>query len=163
MKHLVVYDTSYGNTARIAAAVAQGLGGDAAAIEVETLHAEHLADVELLVVGSPTQSGKPTPSLQQWIESLPRRSIRAAAFDTRLGGTDTGWLKRLALDLVGYAAPRIAHGLAARGCILIDEPMGFIVSAGDGPLQDGELARATAWGATMLAQMQAAARAATVR
>jgi flavodoxin len=35
MKFLVVYDTSYGNTAKVAFAIAAGLGNDAVAIELK--------------------------------------------------------------------------------------------------------------------------------
>ena len=89
MKSLVVYDTSYGNTSLVAAAIAKGLGGDAIAIEVEKLGPEHLAGLVLVVVGSPTQAGRPTASIEQWLASLPAQLVYAAAFDTRLAG---GWL-----------------------------------------------------------------------
>lgn len=154
MKLLVIYDTSYGNTAKIAAAIAQGLGQGASAIEVEKLRPEDHNDAALLVVGSPTQGGRATSSLQQWIEALPNRAVRVATFDTRLGGDTAGWLQRLALDLIGYAAPRIARALGRKGYVLIDTPQGFIVGGGEGPLLSGELARATAWGATLKAQIQ---------
>lgn len=92
-------------------------------------------------------------SIQQWLESLPRQPGRAAAFDTRLGGKDAGWPKRAALDLIGYAAPRIGRALVAKCWTLVDEPQGFVVSAGEGPLLVGELERASAWGATLKAQV----------
>ena len=149
MKSLVVYDTSYGNTSLVAAAIAKGLGGDAIAIEVEKLGPEHLAGLVLLVVGSPTQAGRPTASIEQWLASLPAQPVDAAAFDTRLAG---GWLARTALDLIGYAAPRIARALRRKGCTMLDEPQGFVVTSGEGPLAAGELERATAWGAALRAQ-----------
>ena len=150
MKALVVYDTSYGNTSRVAEAIAKGLGGNATAIEVESLRPEHLADVGLLVVGSPTQGGRPTASIREWIQTLPDQTLRAAAFDTRLSG---GWLQRTALDLVGYAATHIEGALRKKGCIIIDDAQGFVVSAGEGPLAAGELERAAAWGATLQARV----------
>jgi flavodoxin I len=154
MKSLVIYDTSYGNTSRVAFAIAKGLGDDAAAIEVEKLGPEHLTGLTLLVVGSPTQGGRPTASMQEWLKSLPDQTVRAAAFDTRLRG---GWVQRSALDFVGYAAPRIAKALRKKGCNIIDEPQGFIVTAGEGPLAAGELERASTWGATLKAQVSASA------
>lgn len=152
MKYLVVYDTSYGNTSRIAWAIARGLGEEGGVIEVEKLGPDHLVGLSLLVVGSPTQSGRPTGSIESWLKSLPHQAVPAAAFDTRLSG---GWLQRATLGLFGYAAPRIAKILQRKGCTLIDEPQGFIVSAGQGPLLAGELERAVAWGATLKAQLPA--------
>ena len=154
MRSLVVYDTAFGNTTRIAWAIARGLGQDAAVMEVENLGPDHLAGLSLLVVGSPTQAGRPTGSIETWLKALPHLTVRAAAFDTRLSG---GWLRRATLGLAGYAAPRIARALQRRGCTLIDEPQGFIVTAGDGPLLAGELERATAWGATLKARTPALA------
>jgi len=150
IKTLVVYDTSYGNTSRIAEAIATGLEGDTAAIKVERLSPDQLAGVGLLVVESPTQGGRPTGSIQEWLRALPDQAIRAAAFDTRLRG---GWLERAALDLVGYAAPHIADALRKKGCAVVDAPQGFVVSAGAGPLVASELERATVWGATLRAQI----------
>ena len=57
MRALVVHDTSYGNTTKIAEAIRAGLGGDAKAREVETLDIESHARFDLYVVGSPTQEG----------------------------------------------------------------------------------------------------------
>ena len=82
MKYLVVYDTAYGNTAAVAAAIREGLGADASAREVETLKPEDMKGVDLLVVGSPTQGGRPTGSTMDWVQSLPfvhgceRQSLR---------------------------------------------------------------------------------------
>jgi flavorubredoxin len=149
MKTLVIYDTSYGNTSRVAEAIARGLG-DATAIEVEKLGPEHLIGIRLLVVGSPTQGGRPTAAIHEWLQALPALAVSAVAFDTRLRG---GWLQRTALDLVGYAAPRIARALQQKGCTIIDEPKGFIVGASEGPLVAGELERASAWGAMLKAQL----------
>jgi flavorubredoxin len=158
MKALVIYDTSYGNTSLIAEAIARGLGADTTTIEVEKLGPEHFIGVGLLVVGSPTQGGRPTVSIQEWLSALPVQAIRAAAFDTRLRG---GWLQRAALDMIGYAAPRIANVLRKKGCTVVDEPQGFVVAAGEGPLAAGELERAAAWGATLRAQVGSTAEATT--
>jgi flavodoxin I len=151
MKYLVVYDTSYGNTARIAVAIRDGLGVGAQAIEVEKLGPEDLQGVQLLVVGSPTQGGRPTRSIEDWLQTLPFvHESSAAAFDTRLGGQDASWLTRTLLGTVGFAAPRIARSLAGKGHTIIGESKGFIVAGKEGPLQNGELERAKAWGGELL-------------
>lgn len=147
MKYLVVYDTAYGNTAAVAAAIREGLGADASAREVETLKPEDMKGVDLLVVGSPTQGGRPTGSTMDWVQSLPFvHDSDAAVFDTRLGGDEVAWLPRVLMGAIGYAAPRIAKTLASKGYSIVGDQQGFVVTAKEGPLQDGELARARKWG-----------------
>jgi len=49
----------------------------------------------------------------------------------------------------GYAAPRIAEQLEKAGGTLIAPAEGFFVVDKEGPLRDGELERAAAWGGTL--------------
>ena len=64
----------------------------------------------------------------------------AAAFDTRLDRSPA---------VTGAAARGIAKRLQRRGCKLIAEPESFFVVESEGPLEDGEAARARAWGAAL--------------
>ena len=151
MRALVVYDTSYGNTAVIARAICSGLGEGAIVREVETLDASDRTKFDLYVVGLPTQAGRATPSISAWIQQLPHEVVedaRFAAFDTRL---PTGGLLGLLMRLIGHAGPRIASGLRSRGAIEIANSQGFIVLGKSGPLAQGEEERAAAWGATLAA------------
>lgn len=147
MKHLVVYDTSFGNTAKVAAAISAGLGAGAEAREIETLGPGDLSDVDLLVVGSPTQAGRPTQSMEDWLRKLPSEPVRnIALFDTRIGSPSVGLGLRLLVEVIGYAAPRMAKALKAKGYLLVGAPEGFLVTGKEGPLADGEIERARAWG-----------------
>lgn len=149
MRALVVYDTSYGNTALIAEAIRAGLGGDAMAREVETLDIESHARFDLYVVGSPTQTGRATPSIRTWVDRIPADAIRGArfaAFDTRYATTG---LLGLAMGVLGHAAPRIASALRSRGAIEIAPSEGFIVLGKAGPLAEQEEKRAFAWGESL--------------
>jgi flavodoxin I len=73
------------------------------------------------------------------------------AFDTRLSAREKNPALRLLLKTVGYAAGRIADSLAAKGGKLAAPPEGFIVEGREGPLREGELERAAAWGKTIAA------------
>lgn len=146
---LVVYDTSYGNTAVIAKAICSGLGGNAIAREVETLDADSLSGFDTLVVGSPTQGGRPTQSVRSWLDQIPAGALQGsqfAAFDTRL---PISGLFGTAMRIVGHAAPRIARGLRARGAREIAPAEGFVVINKDGPLAQNEKERAVAWGKSL--------------
>lgn len=151
MKYLVVYASAYGNTARIAGAVRAGLGPDAEARAADAVTPAEAAAADLLVVGSPTQGGRPTKGMLDWLAALrpARPGARAATFDTRLAFTQVGFAMSLLIKLVGFAAPRISATLRAGGYSMVGEPQGFIVTGKEGPLADGELARAEAWGKTL--------------
>ncbi len=142
MKALIVYDSTWGNTELIAGAVAAGLepAGEVKVARADAVTATDLEAVDLLVVGAPVQGGRPTNPVQDFLGRLRelRRGTRAAAFDTRLGMRWVG--------IFGFAAPRIADALQAKGGTLAAGPEGFIVMGKQGPLKDGEIERATAWG-----------------
>ena len=152
MKSLIIYDTFFGNTEKIAQAIGGALAarGEVQVLKVTDVTAAHLAGVELLVVGSPTRAFRPSPATQAWLKALPAgtlRGVRVAAFDTRIPlETAPGFLKVM-IKLFGWAALPIAQGLEKKGGTLAAPPVGFDVVASEGPLKEGEEARAAAWGA----------------
>lgn len=155
MTALVVYDSAYGNTARIAAAISSGIADGAAARMIKDVDPRHLPHVDILVVGSPTQGGQPTPAMRAWLEQAPRGALinaKFAAFDTRLATSEHGVFLRALMSLIGWAAPKISLSLTAKGGIPMARPEGFIVSGKEGPLKQGELERAAAWGAGLAGQ-----------
>jgi flavodoxin I len=148
MKTLVVYDSVFGNTEKIARAVAASAG--AGAVKVDAASAEMLGGVTLLIAGSPTRAFRPTPALRDFLKSLPAgalQGVRTAAFDTRMviEEVDNKILTFMA-SIFGFAAKPIAGLLAKKGGTPVLEPEGFFVGGSEGPLKDGELERASAWG-----------------
>lgn len=64
MNALVVYDSQFGNTERIAQAIASMLSefGQTRAIRVDPTQAVDFQGVDLLILGCPTQGWRPTPA-----------------------------------------------------------------------------------------------------
>jgi flavodoxin len=156
---LVVYDSQYGNTEKIARAIGKGLNPDhpVEAVPAAELAPDAVKDLEILVVGSPTQKFSPTAGISDWLGSLPPRSlsgIRAAAFDTRFTEEKIQENKVLAffVRLFGYAARPIARALARKGARTVLPPEGFYVGGLEGPLLEDELDRARQWGRQLLQQ-----------
>lgn len=157
MNALVVYDSAYGNTGRVAETVARTLGGPGAhAVRVADVTDEMLRNLDVLVVGSPTQKFRPLPSVQRWLDALgpgALRGVRVAAFDTRLNVAQTG--SRVLSFMVAvqgggaYAAPHLARALQRHGGFLAQQPRGFDVEGQEGPLRPGELAQAARWAAAL--------------
>jgi flavodoxin len=145
MRIVVVYDSVYGNTKRVAQAIAQALGdelrGEVPVIPVGEAKTSELRSVDLLVIGSPTHGALPTEATQAFVKELgePANSTsRVAAFDTRLSW---GFLRKH-----GFAGDRIAEELGPRGWTIEGSPGGFYVRGlRKGPLKKGELERATRW------------------
>jgi flavodoxin len=150
MKTLIVYDSAYGNTEKIARTIA---GASTSIGEVRVLRAGEanpleLASLDLLIVGSPTQGGRPTPAIQEFLSKIPANALEnvgVTSFDTRFSAQDQGIGLRILMSVLGYAAGRIAHSLQGKGGDLATSPEGFIVEGKEGPLKQGELERAAGW------------------
>jgi flavodoxin len=140
MKALVVYDSTYGNTEKLAVAIAAALGSETKAVQAVEAGPAALSKMELLIVASPTLAGRPTETMLSFLNSIPPSSlkgVKVAAVDTRLKAK---WVK-----IFGYAAEKIAAKLAASGGTTVAPPEGFFVRGTKGPLVDQELERAAAW------------------
>ena len=168
MRALVVYESMYGNTHRIAEGIARGLRS-AYAVQVVSVGGaryEHVGGYDLIVVGGPTHAhGMSRPdtreaaisaprvktdqlqvepdaggvSLRVWLDTLGLGRGHAAAFDTRLQGY---------AFVTGRASKGIAAMLGQHGFELVVEPISFLVDRHD-HLLPGEEERAERWGATV--------------
>jgi flavodoxin len=139
MKVLVIYDSMYGNTEKIARAIGEVITGEVKVLRVAEVTLSELESIDLLVVGSPTQGGRPTTAIQAFLNQLPEtiKGMKVAAFDTR-------FTTRL-VGIFGYAAGRIANNLKEKGGNLIAPPEAFFVKGKGGPLKDREVERAATW------------------
>ena len=129
-------------------------GSDSKAVRTTEAASIALKDFDLLLVGSPTRGFRPTPAIMEWLKSLPSGALsgkRAAAFDSRISPdkVKSGAL-RLMMKKFGYAAPDIEKELKKKGASIAAPPEGFFVEESEGPLSEGEEARAAAWARNML-------------
>ncbi len=141
MKTLVVYDSVYGNTERIAQAIGDAIPGEVQVLRVGQVHVNELEAVDLLILGSPTHGSLPSEAAQSLVAKIGspvREGAKLATFDTRLSWK---FLQRW-----GFAASKMADTLVEKGWTLASAPEGFIVKGlKKGPLRRGEAERATAW------------------
>jgi len=139
MNILIVYDSLYGNTEKIAQEIGENLPGSKL-IQARQFTSDLLKEVELLIVGSPTHGGRPSQATKEFLNKISDKALKnigIAAFDTRMSIFFT--------KLFGYSAPRIAKVLEEKGGRLIVKPEGFIVTGSKGPLKEVELERAAGW------------------
>jgi flavodoxin len=138
---LVIYDSQFGNTERIAQVIAEALSGYG---QVRAVHASHIQPIELqgvdlMILGCPTQKWGPTSALRSFLENIPFEALKdlaVAVFDTRF--QQPRWM-------VGSAAYRITRLLGRQGRALLVPPESFFVKDMQGPLEEGELERAAEW------------------
>lgn len=145
MKALIIYDSLYGNTEKIAKTVGSAIAGEVKVLRPGEVNPSDLKSIELLIIGSPTQGGRPTKVIQELLNRLPEsdiKGINVASFDTRFSTKLVG--------IFGYAAGKIADNLKRKGGTLILPPEPFFVKGREGPLKEGELERAAAWGKRIL-------------
>ena len=163
MRALVVYESFWGNTAAIAQAIAEGIG-DASVLTTDEATADRVVAADLVVVGAPvlgfrlptegmrsslprTERRAPRPpdvthrSMRAWLADLPAGHGVGAAFETRVSWSPGGSVKA------------IMQGLEGAGFQGVDKPAKFVVTGRYGPLRDGELERARAWGASLAARV----------
>jgi flavodoxin I len=152
MKAMVVYDSAYGNTEQIAQAIGKALGAleDVETRRVGDVQPEHLREVDLLIVGSPTQRFRPTPATTNLLKRIPNdglEGVKVAGFDTRFSESEINKIRILAffVRIFGYAAQPITDRLEKKGGELVVPAEGFYVADTEGPLLEGELERAAEW------------------
>jgi hypothetical protein len=164
MKAIVVYESHWGNTAAVARAIAEGIGPEARALSTAEATGAAIAGADLIVAGAPLLGfSLPTesmlkgmasnaardpappdlshPSMRAWLDALLKGSGRAAAFETRI------WWSP------GSASKAILGKLEAAGYRPAAKAERFVVKGKYGPLRDGELERAKAWGASLAQEM----------
>lgn len=143
---IILYDSQYGNTHKIAKAIAESIS--AKLINVSDAKNDDLKDIGLLVIGSPTQGGRATPTLQEFLNGIPKeilKNTKVAVFDTRFLESNLNFALKMLVKTIGYAAPKMAAVLESKGGKLILPPEGFIVKSTKGPLAEGELERSRKW------------------
>ncbi|HEX6128529.1 MAG TPA: flavodoxin family protein [Candidatus Limnocylindria bacterium] len=140
MKSLVVYVSHKGNTQRVAEAIGDVLAahGTVDVLPVEEAPPIMEEDIDLLMIGGPTEGHGMTPEMSGFLDRLDVASVRGravAAFDTRVN-----WPRILS----GSAADGIGKRLEAAGAMVFKPQGSFIVST-EPVLLPGELERAREW------------------
>ncbi|TQK50023.1 flavodoxin [Streptomyces sp. SLBN-118] len=181
MRVAIVYESLFGNTSQVAAAIADGVRESRPDAEIECLRVdeatpERVGAADLLVVGGPTHMRGMTSGLSRKMglqaeqkegekdQAKPRHEPEEGAegpgvrdwfrglSKTGNGARAAAFDTRADFRLAGGAAHAIARRLRSHGYQLITEPEGFIIEDTEGPLREGELDRAKAWAAGLVTE-----------
>jgi hypothetical protein len=164
LKTVVVFESMFGNTEKLAREIGDGLAADGARVvlvDVRHVRAEDFAACDLMVLGAPTHAftlSRPSTradavrqgasesraevGLREWLAGVddlfPAGAARpaVAVFDSRIEKVQH-W--------PGSAARKAARVLRGRGFEVLDHPVSFYVEDVRGPLVAGERERARTW------------------
>ncbi|MGW7681572.1 flavodoxin family protein [Kribbella sp. NPDC054772] len=176
VRALIVYESMFGNTERIARAVRDGLRRyvPTESVAVNRAPSAVPGDVRLLVVGGPTHTFSMSRAstrqeawkqadvvmpievgIREWLAALEPAAgsgtdaPRMATFDTRIAK-----VRRLP----GSAARSAAKLLRRMGYRQLGESGSFFVNDSTGPIREAEIERARSWGRELGRQFRAAER-----
>ncbi|UCC19928.1 MAG: flavodoxin family protein [Promethearchaeota archaeon] len=93
MKVLIVYDTKYGNTEKVAQLIGEGIasakGNEVIVTNVKDVNLKKEDSYDLILIGSPVHFGKHVGSVKKFINKLPKSKLKIKAysvFNTYMGG-----------------------------------------------------------------------------
>jgi flavodoxin len=132
-KALIVYHSLFGNTEKVANALATGLqsgGCDAETVKVDAVNFSSLSDVDLLCVGTPVHAFNISKPVKEFLEQLMNQKDlsgkKAFAFDTKMKSR-----------LAGTAGGKIEKKLKELGIEIIKPAKSAVVKGREGPLEEG--------------------------
>ena len=146
MKVLIVCDSNFGNTMLVAKEIAKNIDDDVSVETVKAFKVDDIKGIDLLIVGSPVNSWRPTEATINMLESMDGKlpeGLKFSTFDTRVK-----------LFVHGDAKEKMASVLRDMGAKQIFEPQAFFVKGKAGPLCEGELEKAANWAKLIKSKMQ---------
>jgi flavorubredoxin len=131
-KAFVVYNSVYGNTAKVARALAAGLESEGIAVDVVKVDAvsfDELNGIDLLCVGGPVHAWNASEPVKEFLERL--KSVKGLA-GKKTFAFDTKMKSRLA----GSAVGKIERKLKDVGLTVAKHSESAIVEGHEGPLEE---------------------------
>jgi flavodoxin len=148
MKILIVVDSIYGDTYKIAEAIKEGLDKNTVTlVKASDAKLDQTKNIDMIIIGSPTHGGQPSEKTRQFLSIIPEdglKNIKAAAFDTAINSEGQGFFIKTVVKIFGYAAKKIANILEKKGAEIVGAETFFVIGK-EGPIKKGELERASVW------------------
>jgi flavorubredoxin len=131
-KALVIYDTKFGNTEKVANALVQGLAAQgiiAESVNVDRVAIDRLSEYDALLIGGPTHRQKMSEPMAMFLDKLNKSLVKGKAgfsFDTKVEHR-----------FAGSAGKRIERTLKKLGMKVVRPHASAIVVGREGPLKEG--------------------------
>jgi flavodoxin len=139
----IVYESKFGNTARVAETIKEALKGagvsEVVSENVSSADVNKVVTFDAILIGSPNHLGGPTRRVRKFIRSLAAFDLsgkRLAFFDTYIGGD------------FGKAISKMQNELKVRNpsAVVVSPGLSIRVEGMKGPLADEELAKGSDFG-----------------
>jgi len=152
VKVIVVYESKYGNTKRVAKTIMEGIREvqDAETVlnELKEVDLNKIAEYDVILIGSPNHYGGPTKSISEFIDKLEKLNLDGrhfAVFDTYLG---KGFFEKAARKMEKRIKEKVP------GLKQIDPLLSIAVQGSEGPIVEGELPRCKEFGKRIATQLK---------
>ena len=128
---IIVYDTKFGNTEKIAKALAEGMkkeGVNVDCLKIDQVDVSKLGEYDMLAIGGPTHGfglSEPMKDFLQKLENVNLSGKKAVAFDTKLKSR-----------FAGSAGKRIEKKLEKLGMSIVKSHVSAVVNGREGPIEE---------------------------
>ncbi len=148
MKTLILYDSFFGNTEKVAREIESLLSKkhEVSNFNVKDFQINKVQDFDLLIIGSPTRAFSPSENTTKFLKQL--ESLKGkdfAVFDTRADVRDIPKFVVFLIKLFGYADSKIVKALKSKSANEVLPSKGFFVVDKEGPLKEGEFEKIKIW------------------
>lgn len=147
----IVYDTTYGNTKRVAEKIGEGLreveGIEIAISDIKEAEIGKVADSDVILIGAPNHIGSPPRAVRKIIDKLGNRNVKAkwiVVFDTYMGGDFEKVVKKMEKK-IGEKLPSLQ---------LITSGLSIRVKGIKGPIMENELPKCINFGKKIANQLK---------
>jgi flavodoxin len=160
LKVVIIYDSIFGNTEKIAEAIKDGflsLKINAVTVPGSEVNNGTLDNAHIILFGSPTRAFRPTPLMTRLVmdKTMKYENRLVTVFDTRF---DQEKVKSKVLLFLannfGFASSFLCKELTKRKATIFLPPQGFLVSSAEGPLKAGEVERAFLWAKAIVDELK---------
>jgi flavodoxin len=142
-KAIVVYDTKFGNTKKVAEDIASGIEGEGIEVSLKAVKdttSNEVTRYDLFVMGAPTHINNPKKDTKKFLKKLKGTdlsNVKFAAFDTRITNAKKG------------ATMKIESMLTELGAKKLNDSLTVWVSGIKGSLEDGFQEKSKAFGSEL--------------
>jgi len=152
VKVIVVYESKYGNTKRVAKTIMEGVrevqGAKTVVNELKEVDLNKIAEYDVILIGSPNHYGGPTKSVSEFIDKLEKLNLDGrhfAVFDTYLG---KGFFEKAAKRMEKRINEKVP------GLKQIAPMLSIAVQGSMGPIVEGELPKCKEFGKKIATQLE---------
>jgi len=152
VKVIVVYESKYGNTRRVAETIMEGIrevqGAETVLNELKKVDLNKIVEYDVILIGSPNHYGGPTRNVSEFIDKLEKLNLDGkhfAVFDTYLG---KGFFEKAAKKMEKRIKEKVP------GLKQIAPRLSIAVQGSKGPIVEEELPKCKEFGKKIATQLK---------